>query len=493
MKNSQIQQFLSMALWAKIAIILCFGLILIGIVFLATDNKNENANLSINQPNQNIFNQLPPVKEELKPSESQVLEDDNKPLEVPVEAEPVPETPQPTVEPPVVTTPETPSQPPLEVEEEIVEEEIEEAEPIPIEIEEGEETEEELDPEVVALETTINSEIVEIANSLGLTQLGKKIFYKTRPEIVERQTIELLCPSPQGGYVAGCFYPNHNKLYVLKGVDNIETIFIHEIMHAIWLDHELGSKADFHHLLQEVYLAHIHILGEALEAYQDIDGFSNLDRFNELHSFIATSIENLPDELETHYSSILTNRKQFIRPPAVYYPINDQTIANECSYDLDNNQINCLERRHMIGCKNAGDEASQVYQCLVNDRVNDRIVAQWLCDSKLTIKQTEFKCTLNNTQVRDCQMKYNDQQILKIICSNPLSALDQISCLTNALSNQNKTITCYNLLNSNKLVVCAETTPEKLTCRMPQDTPWTNSFASITTWKFINLIQTSNQ
>ena len=165
----------------------------------------------------------------------------------------------------------------------------------------------------------ISQEIKNLAKSLGLTYKAKKIFYDHNPQIYDRTDADGYDCNVESDssttIIYGCW--EVDNIYILR-TSSMETTVAHELLHAIYynlfLDGET-SLLDEH--LRDFKLDNPHKTQEILDLYTDHYDYENEDlrqwaEYNELHSFIATQFDNIPQELEDHYAEYFKNREEVL-------------------------------------------------------------------------------------------------------------------------------------------------------------------------------------
>ena len=297
-----------------------------------------------------------------------------------------------------------------------------------------------------------------------------------------------LCSNGALVHTAGCYFPIHNRIYVSKNTNNLESVFIHEIMHAVWQADNLNNDTTLHSMLQTVYFNHFDQLQPILDVYRQTDPyFGIVAEYNELHSFVATHIQELPTELEAHYQTILVNRKQFIeQPSATNASDNITTIQNTCTESQQ--QVTCLEEQYQIDCKEMVNDLGRLqFNCFATDNDSRQKVDYLLCESIL-VGKTEFQCKNKNDIIKQCivNASLTDAQV-EISCTNTVNFFDRIVCFANNILTDDFTdMTCYNL-NSiyDEVVSCTAQESNQMTCTMPQNTQFESSFVSIIAWVIV--------
>ena len=168
----------------------------------------------------------------------------------------------------------------------------------------------------------VSEEIKDMTNRLGFTPLAKQILYRYQPEIFQsEEDPDYLCAThietEENVDISGCFASLEEKIYLLE-TPSIESTLAHEFLHAVY--QELYSVGDterlteVNQLLEEAYQENQEQLESIIGLYYDLHthneaGFSDLNRYNELHSWIGVSIEELSPELEEYYEQFFKDRQ----------------------------------------------------------------------------------------------------------------------------------------------------------------------------------------
>jgi hypothetical protein len=151
-----------------------------------------------------------------------------------------------------------------------------------------------------------SAETVTVANEAGLSDAGRRLFYRTDPTFADRATVTAACDLER----LGCI-DEKGRVYILDEPGQHETAVVtaaHEMLHLAY--RRLGGerKTDLAPLLDE---------GVSLNRSEGIDGqLANEktaeDRRDEAHSYLGSEYENLPSELEKYYSQYFSARSKVI-------------------------------------------------------------------------------------------------------------------------------------------------------------------------------------
>ncbi|MYB39802.1 hypothetical protein F4X86_00720 [Candidatus Saccharibacteria bacterium] len=168
----------------------------------------------------------------------------------------------------------------------------------------------------------IGQEVKGLADALGLTDKGRRIFYDHDPQIfASANHPDFLCARDikidRRVHIGGCWSASDGKIYLIRD-DKLEAAAAHEFLHAVYYDAYVnGEHEALNVLITETFNQHADELRPLIGIYADLHTgtgeFGNLNRYNELHSFIGVKIAALPDELEAHYAEYFSNRRAVIK------------------------------------------------------------------------------------------------------------------------------------------------------------------------------------
>lgn len=152
--------------------------------------------------------------------------------------------------------------------------------------------------------------VASLANEASFNDEGKKLFYVHYPEVLDKQNFQGKCSVTEETIVLGCYISN-DKIYVfdvederLEGVEQVTAA--HEMLHAAY---DRLSSEDQQRLDEALVNYYVELDDERLN--RTIDNYRERDPSvvpNELHSIFGTEFNNLPDELEAHYSQFFVDR-----------------------------------------------------------------------------------------------------------------------------------------------------------------------------------------
>lgn len=162
---------------------------------------------------------------------------------------------------------------------------------------------------------TPSAEIAAIPSRAGMSDRGKFLFYATEPVVSEATEFNQQCTRREAtAAILGCY--DGVNIYIYR-VDNPELSGIkevtaaHEMLHAVWSRMSTKEKTHLERHLEQVYER---VKTDALEermAYYERQQPG--ERFNELHSILATEFTELDEELERHYTQYFVDRQAVVR------------------------------------------------------------------------------------------------------------------------------------------------------------------------------------
>ena len=159
---------------------------------------------------------------------------------------------------------------------------------------------------------TVSPEILTLASRAFMTKTAREIFYASRPQLVDRKTVNEQCRAVESFIVQGCFA--NGKIFIHKISDarirdSLINTAAHEMLHAAY---EKLSSSERKKVNSQI-VDYIHTKGYGnfgikISQYKDQD-----EKLSELHSILGTEVESLPKELEQHYSHYFSNRPELVR------------------------------------------------------------------------------------------------------------------------------------------------------------------------------------
>ena len=167
-----------------------------------------------------------------------------------------------------------------------------------------------------------SAEIVAIADRVKMSDVGRKMFYVSNPQIKSANEFNEDCRRVEkGNAILGCYNPSSRDIYIynvanseLDGVKEVTAA--HEMLHAAWERLGASEKSHLSELLEQAYNnVKNKKLSERMEYY---DRAQPGTRANELHSILGTEFANLGDELEEYYRRYFTDRSEVVKLHAQY-------------------------------------------------------------------------------------------------------------------------------------------------------------------------------
>lgn len=149
-----------------------------------------------------------------------------------------------------------------------------------------------------------------LAEKLELTEVGRRIFFASRPQLDGADDFQRHCPL-EGDIVLGCY--GGQRIYVYEVTDErlsgtIEATAAHELLHAYY--DRLGPDETAR--IDELVADYVATLPDDDENARIVDGYPAGQRADEWHSRLGTSYAELPAALETHYAEVFRNRARIV-------------------------------------------------------------------------------------------------------------------------------------------------------------------------------------
>lgn len=161
-----------------------------------------------------------------------------------------------------------------------------------------------------------SSEIVALADNTQMTDYGRKLFYVHNPQLEDAENFNQHCDIEEQTIVLGC-YITHRSIHVfdvederLQGIREVTAA--HEMLHAAYdrLDDTERKQVDYWTVtFYDSIKRDNERLRQVVEAYAKRD-LSVVN--NELHSILATEVEDLSEELEAYYSRYFSDRSAVV-------------------------------------------------------------------------------------------------------------------------------------------------------------------------------------
>ncbi len=148
----------------------------------------------------------------------------------------------------------------------------------------------------------------------ALTPEGKRLFYAAKPEILDRAAFAAACPTEdEAAIVLGCF--SDGRIYILRvGRADLSRVMqataAHELLHAGYQALSAGDRRQVDRDVDEYYRTlDDPELRDLLTVYERREP---LQRLNELHSILPTTLRSLNGSLEKYYGRYFTSRAYFV-------------------------------------------------------------------------------------------------------------------------------------------------------------------------------------
>lgn len=150
-----------------------------------------------------------------------------------------------------------------------------------------------------------------IMDELELTDRGKFLFKASQPILSGRGEFNAHCRTDLskelavlGCYVDGDIYVYDIDSEELTGIRELTTA--HELLHAVWARMGEGERKSLAEKLTQVLNGNQDILAE------EIDGYGESEKQEELYVRAGTEVKNLPTELEKHYAEIFRDQDKVV-------------------------------------------------------------------------------------------------------------------------------------------------------------------------------------
>ncbi len=161
---------------------------------------------------------------------------------------------------------------------------------------------------------TPTSDIRTITEQIELTDNATFLFYASQPSLENSTTFNQHCERQESDSpILGCYSARMIYLYDItdERLDGIEEVTAaHELLHAVYERLSDDEKARLEPLLDEAYTE---LADEELERRMEYyDRTQPGEKYNELHSIIATEEAAISDELETYFAQYFKDRKKIV-------------------------------------------------------------------------------------------------------------------------------------------------------------------------------------
>lgn len=153
-----------------------------------------------------------------------------------------------------------------------------------------------------------------MADETTMTDKARKIFYANRPRFDDKAAFQRDCTVEEQSIILGC-YIDQKGIFVLRVDDPrlsgvMQVTSAHEMMHAAY--DRLSSK-EKKEVDQMVNAAYKDVTNQRIK--DNVAAYEAKDPSivtNELHSILASEVENLPPELENYYKKYFKDRSKVV-------------------------------------------------------------------------------------------------------------------------------------------------------------------------------------
>lgn len=160
-----------------------------------------------------------------------------------------------------------------------------------------------------------SSEVASLAESTGMSDQGRFLFYASQPLLQNAEDFRNSCDKKEASsIVLGC-YDGHD-IYIYNVEDErIKTVrattAAHEMLHAAYKRLSSKDRAYVDGLLEAEY-ATLRLDQDMADRVALYERTEPGERLNELHSIIGTEIETISPELEAYYRRYFTDRNRMV-------------------------------------------------------------------------------------------------------------------------------------------------------------------------------------
>ncbi|GGE29182.1 hypothetical protein GCM10011510_08110 [Streptococcus himalayensis] len=165
-------------------------------------------------------------------------------------------------------------------------------------------------------EQRFSAEIVALEEKIELTNQGKRLFYKTNPQLEPAEVFYQSAPKQRermlvwGYYLSGLdeIHILANQKPELSGIEEVTAA--HELLHAVWAR---LSDEEKERLGKELRMVYEQVKTASLEERMALYEEEEPGQFeNELHSILGTEYGELSPPLEEHYALYFRNRPALV-------------------------------------------------------------------------------------------------------------------------------------------------------------------------------------
>lgn len=156
------------------------------------------------------------------------------------------------------------------------------------------------------------SSISSIADSSGMSDYGRRLFYVSYPELKDRTSFRQFCTNSEQSIVLGCYISTQN-IYLLDVIDErlsgVEQVTAaHEMLHAAYARLSAKDRKKVDKMVDEqLKTVNDKRILDTIESYRKSDPASVP---NEMHSIFGSELANLNQDLEEYYLKYFSNRSK---------------------------------------------------------------------------------------------------------------------------------------------------------------------------------------
>lgn len=186
---------------------------------------------------------------------------------------------------------------------------------------------------------TPTQEVSDIATKTTMTDEGRFYFYASKPSIEDASHFNESCQRKEAGSaILGCYA--NNQIFVYNVTDEKltgirEVTAAHEMLHAVYQRLSSDEKVRLEQLLEAEYAA----AKDNTELAERMDFYAKHEpgeKYNELHSIVATEFDAISTDLEAYYQKYFSDRQSIVRLHNSYASVftNLQKKADELLAEL---------------------------------------------------------------------------------------------------------------------------------------------------------------
>lgn len=175
-----------------------------------------------------------------------------------------------------------------------------------------------------ARDFTPSPEIQKLIDGLNLTNVAKDILYASSPQLKDKQAFNGICghDGDPDAYIAGCYYKKGDDEYIdifnagsdanglqnaYYNYDNAKKVTLsHEMLHAAYARLSDNEKQKINDELNKIYASN-------KEIREELKGYPESQKYDELYTRSATEIYSLSNILEDHYRKYFKDRQSIAK------------------------------------------------------------------------------------------------------------------------------------------------------------------------------------